>query len=60
MSPKEGVFYAGVIAGLILGSIIARAMGWHHLVGLGLGVLAGAGIGYLLQTAFFPKKPDQD
>jgi hypothetical protein len=60
MSPKEGVFYAGVMAGLILGAVTARFLGLHQLIGLGIGVFGGAGLGYLLQQAFFPTKSDRD
>jgi len=57
MTPKDGVFYAGVMSGILIGSLGAQAVGVHHLIGLAVGVFGGAGIGYLLQQSLFPDKP---
>ena len=58
MSPKEGVFYAGLMLGLIAASLCAQALHIHHLIGLAVGVVAGAGLGYGMQQLIFPKKPN--
>jgi hypothetical protein len=61
MSPKDGIFTAGVMFGIILCVTGARALGIHHIVGLIVGVLAGAGIGYVAQQAYINSRrpPDQ-
>jgi hypothetical protein len=58
MTPKDGVFYVGVMLGLIAGSLGAKALEIHHLIGLAVGVFGGAGLGYAMQQLFFPNKPD--
>jgi hypothetical protein len=52
MSPKEGIFYAGVMIGLIVCVTGARMLQLHNLIGLAVGVIAGAGLGYLAQQAY--------
>ena len=56
MSPKEGVFYVGVMAGLIACSMGARALGIHHLIGLAAGVFVGAGLGYTAQQIYINRR----
>lgn len=58
LTPKEGVFYAGVMVGILAGSLGAQALHIHHLIGLGVGVLGGAGLGYAMQQIFFPRQPN--
>jgi hypothetical protein len=58
MTPKDGVFYAGVMLGILVGSLGAQALHIHNLIGLIGGVFLGAGLGYGMQQVFFPNKPD--
>ncbi|MFN0055635.1 MAG: hypothetical protein ACKV0T_26095 [Planctomycetales bacterium] len=62
MSPKEGVFYAGLMSGLIIGVTGARLLELHQLIGLFAGVVIGAGLGYFAQQTFIKmtKRDDDD
>lgn len=52
MSPREGIYYVGLMGGIIAGVGIAQALSWHHLVGLGIGVVLGIGLGSVFQSAY--------
>ena len=52
MSPKEGMYYLGMIIGMVAGVSTARALGWHQLVGLGCGVALGIGLGVLSERMY--------
>lgn len=52
MTPREGVFYAGWMAGIIATVPICRSLGMHKIVGLIIGVAVGAGIGFVAQKLF--------
>jgi hypothetical protein len=52
MSPREGIYYVGLMGGIIAGVGIAQSMGWHHLIGLGIGVVLGIGLGAVFQSAY--------
>lgn len=52
MSPREGIYYVGLMGGIIAGVGIAQALSWHHLVGLGIGVVLGIGLGAVFQSAY--------
>ena len=47
LSPREGVYYAAWMAGIIATVTVSRAMGIHHLIGL----ILGLGIGFCLGIA---------
>lgn len=58
MKPREGVYYAAWMAGIIVTVPICRAIGLHHILGLVIGVGVGfcLGIGAeKLYDHFFPK-----
>lgn len=52
MSTKEGIFYAGLMAGLVIGVTVARMLGLHHLIGLLAGAVLGLGLGYGAQKFY--------
>ena len=52
MSPREGIYYVGLMGGIIAGVGIAQAMAWHHLIGLGIGLVLGIGLGSVFQSAY--------
>lgn len=52
MSPREGVYYAGLMGGIVCGVMIARATGLHHIVGLIIGLVIGLGVGTVLEKAY--------
>ena len=52
MSPKEGVFYAAWMAGIIITVPICRSLGVHHLIGLAIGVFVGAGLGFVAEQIY--------
>lgn len=52
MSPREGVYYIGMIGGMVAGVSIARALGWHQLVGLACGLGLGWPLGYLCERMY--------
>ncbi len=52
MSPREGIYYVGLMGGIIAGVGIAQALSWHHLIGLGIGVVLGIGLGAVFQSAY--------
>jgi uncharacterized membrane protein len=69
MSPKEGCFYVGVIAGLVIGVTGAHSMGWNKLIGLLIGAVLGMGLGYVCERTYStmfankddgPRNPDDD
>ena len=63
MSPKEGMYYVGMITGMVAGVSTARMLGWHQLVGLGCGVALGIGLGILCErfyTGMTKKTPKAD
>ena len=57
MSPREGVYYAGLMGGIVCGVMIARATGLHHIVGLVIGFVIGLGVGTVLEKAYSGSKP---
>ena len=55
MSPREGVYYAGWMVGIIVVVLVCRAAGIHHLIGLVLGLVLGLGLGTLAERAYVSK-----
>ncbi len=62
MSNREGMYYVGMIAGMILGVTLARMMGWHHLIGLVCGIAAGVPLGITSERLYvsMTKKPEKN
>lgn len=60
MDNREGMYYVGMITGMILGVTLARMMGWHHLIGLLCGIVAGVPMGIASERFFvsMTRKPD--
>ncbi len=56
MSPKEGIFYAGVMAGIILGVTLARLLQLPHLVGLLGGFVLGMGLGAVAERVYTQRR----
>ena len=52
MSPREGIFYAGWMAGIIVCVLTGRMLGINNIICLVAGVILGAGLGYVAQQAF--------
>ena len=52
MSPREGVYYAVWMAGIIVGVSISRLLGWHHFAGLAIGLILGLGMATLAEKAY--------
>lgn len=52
MSPREGMYYAGLMGGIIAGVMISRAMGWPQIAGLIVGLIVGVGIGHMVERAY--------
>lgn len=60
MSIKEGMFYAGAMAGLVIGVTVCQHFDLHRLVGLLVGGVLGIGLGYGLQNAYISLTANQD
>ncbi len=52
MSPREGMYYIGMISGMIAGVSAARVLGWHHLVGLLCGLAVGWPLGMMFEKMY--------
>ncbi len=63
MSPREGIFYAGWMGGIILCVLGGQLLNFHRILCLLAGVVIGAIIGAVLQkvydAAFGPKTLEQ-
>ena len=58
MSPKEGVYYAAWMTGIITSVMLGRVLGWPHLVSLGIGIVGGLGLGMFAEKAYVNKFGD--
>ena len=52
MSPREGMYYVGMILGMVGGVTFSRLMGWHHLIGLGCGIAVGFPLGIVFERMY--------
>lgn len=53
MSPREGLFYAGWMLGIVVCATLNRYfLGFHYLIGLIAGLVLGAGIGVGFQAIY--------
>jgi len=57
MSKKDAVYYVGLIAGLIAGALVMRALGFGQLMQLLGSVVVGVGCGVLAEAAWSRRKP---
>ena len=62
MTPREGVFYAAWMGGIIATVTVGRALNFHHLLSLDLGVGIGYGLGFMAEKAFdrYQSRRDDD
>ncbi|MBP88803.1 MAG: hypothetical protein CMJ64_19175 [Planctomycetaceae bacterium] len=56
MSPREGVYYAGLMGSIGCGAMVAQSIGWHRLIGAGIGFVVGLGVGGMLANAYSSSK----
>lgn len=56
MSPREGVYYAGLMGSIACGAMVAESVGWHRLIGAGVGFVVGLGVGGMLSNAYSSSK----
>lgn len=52
MKPKEGVYYAAWMVGIIITVSVCRAIGLHHILGLVIGIGAGLCLGILAEKVY--------
>jgi len=52
MTPREGCYYAGLIFGMIVGVLGARALGQSSIVGLIVGIVIGVGCGFVSERIY--------
>lgn len=52
MSPREGMYYVGMILGMVAGVSFSRAMGWHNLIGLACGIGVGFPLGIVFERLY--------
>lgn len=56
MTVRDGLFYLGLMSGLIAGGTIGRFAGWPWIAGIILGAVIGLPLGWFLQTLAPGKK----
>ncbi len=52
MTPREGCYYAGLIFGMIVGVVAAKALGQSSLAGLLVGIVLGIGCGFASERVY--------
>lgn len=59
MSPREGIYYAGLIGGVSLTTVALRSLGVHHLVSVIIGGGVGLALGWSLEKTYSKWKANQ-
>lgn len=52
MKPREGVYYAGWMFGIIVTVFVCRLIGLHQIAGLVIGLVVGLGFGIVAEKVY--------
>jgi len=58
MSPRDAVYYVGLFAGIIVGVLIMRGLGFPTIAQLIVGIVVGVGFGFLAEKIYSGGRPE--
>ena len=59
MSPREGIYYAGLMGGVAATTVGLRSLGVHHIVSVIIGGVVGLSLGWALERTYSNWKAGQ-
>jgi len=58
MSPRDAVYYLGLFAGIIVGAVTMRTLGFPWIVQMIVGLVVGVGFGFLAEKIYSGGRPE--